>query len=88
MGDLGVALIETNRITNHSAADVEQVPNCAFISLPLLKAGLLEIPINGKTEVSFGKEAAIPECRLSQLGTVPGRGSPGHFTCVFPHTSA
>lgn len=65
MGDLGVALmegvLETNRITNHSAAaDVEQVPNYAFISLPLLKAGLLEIPINGKTEVSFGKEAAIP----------------------------
>lgn len=83
----GITALETNRITHHSAADPEHVPNCAFTSPPLLKAGLLEIPINDKDEVSFGKVAAIPECRLAQLETVLGLviegGIPGPlYTCV------
>lgn len=69
VGDLGVASIdgalENNRIINRNATDLKHIPNCAFTSLPLLKAGILEIPINDKDKVPFGKETATPECRAS-----------------------
>lgn len=71
VGDLGVALIdgalETNRITNHNEADLERVPNCAFTSLPLLKAGLLEIPINDKERSLLEKKQLSPNADYPSL---------------------
>lgn len=62
--------LENNGLLNLGTADLQHIPNRAFTSLPRLKADSLEIPINDKDKVPFGKEAGIPQCGPSQFGIV------------------